>query len=268
MPESDFLELTLYHAATEYAPSTSLVYRARRGNVRVAEALARVDERERPIGADASVLELAFRYRHKNVSKAVICTENTVYEDTNGDGLMEFCDGEPAPVGMSAWVLVNRMFEGSPETASVSQAELLYETVSSLTGEEALAHAFRATCGSTAAVVHQLRGHSVLWASIPPGARPNAVHRHLGGNVYCLFFRGVGRFHRIDQQRGFETLPVCVTESNPFQMIAIPTHLWYQPANTGDIALQYFMIHEPAFDQSELIELERRDCRPEWNFEF
>jgi hypothetical protein len=62
--------------------------------------------------------------------------------------------------------------------------------------------------------------------------------------------------------------PIVIGDSNTFSMIAIPTHLWYQVINAGASALEYFMIHEPAFDASELLMLRSEDCPPEWAFEY
>jgi hypothetical protein len=90
----------------------------------------------------------------------------------------------------------------------------------------------------------------------------------LGGSVYCLFFRGEGHFNRLDPARGFETLPIKITDDNSFQFIVVPTHLWYQPINTSTDALQYFMIHEPAFERSEQLVLDQAECPANWKFEF
>lgn len=262
------MELSLHFNATAFTPPTSLVYRTSGDDPKVVEAFARVGPVEKPTAADASIVELVFRYRQKHVDRAVLSVGDVVHEDGDGRGCVEIRDGKPASGNASAWQIANQTFETSAKIGGVELAQQLYELVPNLTGEEAMARAFVATCGSTAAVVHEMRGHSVLWASIPPGGRPNEVHRHLGGSVYCLFFRGTGRFHRVDPQRGFETLTIHITKSNSFQLISIPSHLWYQPINTGDTDLQYFMIHEPAFDRSELLVLDESDCREEWGFEY
>jgi mannose-6-phosphate isomerase-like protein (cupin superfamily) len=227
-----------------------------------------VSDVQRFASVDASILELAYRYPQKRVDKARLVVDGSVFHDINGDGIIEAQDGGPAPHEVSVFKVLCSFFPDSPEIAKTSQTQLVYETIQNLAAGEGMAHAFIATCGSTAVEIHQVRGHSVLWASIPPGARPNEVHRHLGGSVYCLFYKGEGEFHRVDPYRGFETLPIRITNANSYQMVAIPTHLWYQPINTSDIDLQYFMIHEPAFDRSELLVLNRGECRQNWGFQY
>lgn len=262
------MELRLCYNATGFTPATTLVYRTADADPKAVEAFVRVGELETSTTADASMVELAFRYRQKHVDRAVLSVGDAVYEDAAGNGFMDLRDGKSVSGRSDAWQIVSRMAEYSAEIGRVGLAQQLYDLVPNLNGKDAIARAFVATCGSTAAVVHEMRGHSVLWASIPPGGRPNEVHRHLGGSVYCLFFQGRGRFHRVDPQRGFETLAIDVTTMNPFQMITIPNHLWYQPINTGETDLQYFMIHEPAFDRSELLVLDKSECRKEWGFEY
>jgi hypothetical protein len=263
---TDGIELITYYAATAQTPATSITYRAGGGDRTVTEAMVRIGDRMRPTKATADILELAFRYPQKRVSRAVLKIGDAMYEDVDGDGYVERA-GDKVESG-TIWRVLGLELGGAPDAPRETGPQYIYDLVTRLSGEEAMRHSFIATCGSTAADVHSMRGHSVLWASVPPGRPPNEVHRHLGGSVYCLFFRGHGRFHRVDPKSGFETIPIDATDASSFQMIAIPTHLWYQPINTGDTDLQYFMIHEPAFDSSELLVLDRDDCPKEWLFEF
>lgn len=265
---SQFVELALYWNETQNTPATSLIYRARPGDARVAEALVNVGGTAHSTSTGASLLELAYRYAQKGVDRAVLSWDGCGQEDVNGDGVVELSDGKRLSSRITIFESASLVLLDSAESARVCRYSFLYDSVPNLMAEDAMAHAFVATCGSTASRVHRMRSHSVLWASIPVGQMPNEVHRHLGGSVYCLFYRGQGCFHRVDPEKGFETLPIRITETNSFQMIALAPHLWYQPINTGAVALQYFMIHEPAFDPSELLVLDRLDCRVEWGFEY
>jgi hypothetical protein len=253
------IELTTYYGATGLTPATSLTYRARLESGAVDEAIVRVGDQTRLTKAAADIFELIFRYPQKCVDRAVVAIGGAIYDDADGDGYIG---------SESVWQILSRESGNVPGIRSRSGPQYIYELITRLSGQEALSRSFTATCGSTAADVHSMRGHNVLWASVPPGRAPNEVHRHLGGSVYCLFYRGRGRFHRVDPKGEFETLDIQITETNSFQMLAIPTHLWYQPINTGDANLEYFMIHEPAFDASELLVLDRDECRKEWQFEF
>jgi mannose-6-phosphate isomerase-like protein (cupin superfamily) len=264
LDEGVALQFTVGFAATDFTPTTSLSYTAG-SDGKVREAFAEVNGRRQAAKVTADIPELVFRYRQKQASSATFEAGGRVYRDPNGDGYAEVMIR-----GRSQKIEMWRALEGSLaiKIDPLIVPQYLYDFVRDVSCDEARHRSFVATCGSTAARIHAMHGHSVLWASIPPGREPNEIHRHMGGNVYCLFYRGEGRFHRVDPQRGFETLPVRIGDQNTFQMIAIPTHLWYQPVNTGLGVLEYFMVHEPAFDSSELLKLDRNECPEGWGFEF
>lgn len=255
------IELTVSFAATELTPEASLSYRAGVDG-KVTEAFAEIGGRRHATKATADIFELAFRYRQKQASSAVLAVGDATYKDSRGDG---YADSHGKT---EMWRTLADHLGAAANVERQIGPQYLYDLVPEMTCEQARRQSFIATCGSTAADVHVMRGHSVLWASIPAGGPPNEIHRHMGGSVYCLFYKGKGHFHRVDPARGFETLPIEIGGENTFRMIAIPTHLWYQPRNTGTEALEYFMIHDPAFDASELLILEKEECRKEWAFEF
>ena len=254
--------LHLSFAATPLTPATELVYRTDGLGRVVVDARLRIDGQESPTTASNDIFELTYRYREKAVSRAVLRIGDAEYVDDVGDGVVSAGPTDPRPV--PAWEV---LAAAVPEAGRVANRQPLFPLVPALSGADALRTAFRAECGSLAAVVHELRGHSLLWAAVPPGSPPNEVHRHVGGIVYCVFYRGTGRFHRVTPG-GFETVPIGVTDANPFQMVALADHLWYQPINTGPDPLHYFMVHAPAFEQSEMLALLREECRPEWGFEW
>jgi len=64
----------------------------------------------------------------------------------------------------------------------------------------------------------------------------------------------------MDPVKKFESIPIDIRSGNPFHMIVLPMRLWYQPINSGEADLSYFMIHEPAFEMSEMLVLERENC--------
>jgi|SRR5579859_3073959 len=262
------IELTIRFDASTFTPATGLVYRAEGINVSAVHVITA--GRQRHAAAEATIIELAYTYPQKGASSAELLLEQNRWLDVDGDGVVDFLNGNAIEGRVeSLWsILVEHLGFPVKDVVRNLRTPVLYDIEPDLTCEDLRQRVFRASCGSTAADVQILRGHNVLWAAVPPGGSPNQVHRHLGGNVYCLFFRGRGRFHRVHPQHGFQTLPIEVSDSNSFQFVSIPLHLWYQPINTGDCPLQYFMIHEPTFDPSELLELERNECPPNWHFEY
>jgi hypothetical protein len=268
MQKQGTIELRLTHDATQYTAKTVLVYRATGIDAKVTDAFVNVNDVQHAIRADADLLELTHSYQHKWVNRATLNLGDSVFEDTDGDGRLELRDGSIISDRIRTWELVAE-HDGCPEADFFAKRwKPMHDILSELSGSRAMERSFRASCGSTAAVVHELPSHSVLWASIPPQGSPNEVHRHLGGNVYCLFVKGTGRFHRLHPHNGFETIAIEVSELNPIHFIPIPTHMWYQPINTGSSELQYFMIHEPGFDSSELLRLQPDECRNDWGFEY
>jgi len=263
------ITLTLHFAASQYTPATSLLYRANRSDPLITDSRVTVGDRELATTVTADFLELALRYSQKGVTSAELAFEPAVYRDTNGDGLIEMMQAKPSDARMPVWTRAAEFFGLSErDMLKYSRAKMVYDIAQDLNCEDARLRMFTASCGSTVADVHATPTQSAIWAAVPPRGQPNEVHRHLGGSVYCLFFRGEGRFHRLDPTRGFETVPIKVTDENSFQFIAIPTHLWYQPINTGSDALQYFMIHEPAFERSEQLVLDEAECPASWKFEY
>lgn len=258
--------LRLTFAATDCTPSTELIYRTAGPDAAIVETRLLIDGVEAKSTASNDIFELTYRYREKSVTQAVLRIGEVQHTDADGDGIVEVGEA-PSVVKPGAWELLRAAFPNVALAVQPPQRQSLFPIVPDLSGAQAVLRSFRATCGSLAAVVHDLRNHSLLWASIPPHAAPNDIHRHLGGTVYCIFYQGTGRFHRLAPQ-GFESLPVAISDSNPFQMIALADHLWYQPINTGKAPLLYFMVHVPAFEQSEMLSLPKSECRTEWEFEW
>lgn len=258
--------LLLEFPGTEWTPPVSIEYFVDHVDA-APRAIVRCDGGESQTVASNHIYELAFRYRDKGVGRATVRTRDRVWVDANGDGRIESHDGAPAVENVTVLECLESILEpGSPRREP--RAQELSSLVPELTGARAIESAFRATCGALAAHVHRLRSHSLLWASIAPGLPPNDVHRHLGGNVYCLFYQGVGEFHRVVPERGFETLEIEVNDSNPFHCIPIARHFWYQPINTGHRPLLYFMVNEPGYENSETLVLSKANCPPEWRFAF
>ncbi len=264
------IELTLTFNETRFLPLTTLTYRASKDSSKIQSGTIKMRDMERAVRADADLIELALRYRQKRVDRATLSVDGIEFLDADGDGLVETRDGERLAEKVPTWRLVVRELTGvSCQPSNIGGMQWLYDVTPSLTGEEAMARAFVASCGSLASVVHQMRSHSVLWACVPSGGKPNNVHRHLGGNIYCLFYSGRGHVHKVDPDQGFQTVPIEVNnKAAPFQLVTLPTHLWYQVINAGSADLLYFMISEPAFDPSELLELEKHQCAPDWRFEW
>ena len=256
------LELTF--AATRFTPETTLFYRSEGSTGEVSEARVTVGGKAAMKQAEADIYELAFRYRQKRVSRAVLRVGNTVYEDSNGDGRLEIRDGEP----LAQRPLATEVMVPSPALNRALSLERLHDIEPNRSGKLALQDAFTASCGARATEVHILRSHSMLWVSVPEHSPPNKVHRHLGGDVYWVFTRGHGLFHRIDLKSGFETIAVEIKDDNPFHLISSACHMWYQPVNTGDGPLEYLMVHEPSYDASEELELAKDECPSEWGFRF
>ena len=263
------ITLTLHFAAAQYTPATSLLYRANRGDPLITDSRVTVGDRELATTATADFLELALRYSQKGVTSAELAFDSIIFRDTNGDGLIETIQPKCLDTRVPVWNRAAEYFGLSErDMLKYSRTKMVYDMAQDLNCEDARLRLFTASCGSTVSDLHAIPTHSVIWAAVPPRGQPNEVHRHLGGSVYCLFFRGEGRFHRLDPARGFETVPIKVTEENSFQFIVVPTHLWNQPINTGSDALQYFMIHEPAFERSEQVVLDQAECPPNCKFEF
>jgi hypothetical protein len=257
--------LRLTFAATDYIPSTELVYRTVGAHAAIVETKLLVNGVAATSTASNDIFELTYRYREKSVSQAILRIGEIEHIDADGDGLVHAGDGPSRLI--PAWELLLAAFPNYAGAVTPLQRQPLFPIVPDLSGSQAWHRSFRATCGSLAAVVHELRGHSLLWASIPPHSAPNDVHRHLGGTVYCIFYHGTGRFHRLTPD-GFETLSISISDSNPFQMVALADHLWYQPINTGASPLLYFMTHAPAFEHSEMLSLPKYECRDDWEFEW
>ena len=268
MHELADIEMKLEFDPTGHTPATTLIYRAQLTSTNVVESVVNVGDSSRLTTATASIVELAHSYPQKKVRRMSLKLGDATYEDNNGDGYVECHSAFDGRLTVPVWQIVRQAYEATGTSDVELSADYLYEAVSQLCGDTARAKSFVATCGSIAADVLVTRTHNILWASIPARSRPNDVHRHLGGSVHCLFFKGQGHLHRVDPKSGFETVKIDISDTNAFQMIAIPTHLWYQPINTGDDDLEYFMIHAPAFDPSELLVLERDQCRGEWKFEY
>jgi mannose-6-phosphate isomerase-like protein (cupin superfamily) len=256
--------LELIFAATRFTPETRLFYRSGDPAGKVSEARATVGKRTTTKQADADIYELAFRYRQKRVSSAVLRVGNTIYEDSDGDGRLEIRDGEV----LAQRPLATEVMVPSPALNRALSLERLHDMEPNRSGKSALQNAFTASCGAQATEVHVLRSHSMLWVSVPKKSPPNKVHRHLGGEVYWVFTRGQGLFHRIHLKHGFETIAIEIKDNNPFHLISSADHMWYQPINTGDGPLEYLMAHEPSYEAAEELELAKEDSAPEWGFRF
>ena len=255
--------LSLKYKKTPHTPLTELRFTTEGADAKIVKTELLLDDAVTETKASNHIFELVYRYPEKHIASANLRIGETSYFDSDGDGVIDATDEQC----VKAIDLLTAAFPNLPKSHEPMTPQSLFTISPDYSGASALQQSYRSPCGSIAAEVHELRSHSMLWASIPPNSPPNEVHRHIGGIVYCVFYQGCGRFHRVTPH-GFETLTINVTEANSFQMIAIADHLWYQPINTGPNHLQYFMIHAPNFENCEMLSLRKSDCPAEWPFEW
>jgi nucleoside-diphosphate-sugar epimerase len=129
------LELTF--AATRFTPQTTLFYRSEGPSGEVSEARVTVGGKAAMKQAEADIYELAFRYRQKRVSRAVLRVGNTIYEDSDGDGRLEIRDGEV----LAQRPLATEVMVPSPALNRALSLERLHDIEPNRSGKWALAGA-------------------------------------------------------------------------------------------------------------------------------